>query len=250
SHTPEPASSQAIAIFHSYVQYLQATSKLEERFGNLQMRATKTGEFDSSLLKQRRSELINLRKQYFDAKTIRAFFSEEDGLEDYSLAMIEIEQDKNLSMEQKQQRKQDYMNALPDNADKQAMQKFTQQQADIAKLIEQTETLKKQGATAKQLYDMRVQLVGKEAADRLAIVDKEEADYEQRFLEYQRQKQAIIKQESDSNSNNKQATQQKIDKLEQSLFNEAERKRLAGYEAVYNSKNTRAQFGKEIILTN
>lgn len=81
------------------------------------------------------------------------------------------------------------------------------------------------GATAEELYNMRHELVGAPAA-RLAQVDQADADFNQRFKQYQAQKQQLLKQ----NDNQRLAqSQAQINQIEQQLFNEAERKRLKGY---------------------
>ena len=78
---------------------------------------------------------------------------------------------------------------------------------------------------------MRRELVGAPAAARLAQVDQEDANFDQRFNQYQTQKQQLLSQ----NPDNTQA-QTQIDQMEQQLFDESERKRLAGYAALQQEK--------------
>ena len=226
-HTPEPAASQAVAIFSKYVAYLKALPEIEKRYGNLQLQATKNGELDLNAIAQQKQDVANLRQQYFDKTTITAFFGAEDEYDDYSIAMVKINQDKQMSDAQKEAAKQDYISRMPDNATKANIA----QQANLEELISRTEQLQAKGATAEELYNMRRELVGAPAAARLAQVDQQDAHFDQRFKQYQAQKQQLLSQNAD-----KVQAQTQIHQIEQQLFNETERKRLAGYAALQKQK--------------
>lgn len=222
SFVPEPAASQAIVIFNQYIDYLKAIPEIEKRYGNLQLQATQNGELDLNMVAQQKQDVAKLRQQYFDTQTITAFFGAEDEYDDYSIAMINIEQNKLLSDEQKAAARQDYISRMPDNMTKANIE----QQANLNALMSRTEQLKAQGATPEALYNMRRELVGAAAAGRLAQLDKEDADFDQRFNQYQTQKKLLSQ-----NANSTQARAQ-IEQLEQQLFSVTERKRLAGYAAM------------------
>lgn len=227
SHTPEPAASQAMKIFDQYIAYLKAIPAIEKRYGNLQLQATKNGELDLNVVAQQRQDVAKLRQQHFDKATITAFFGAEDAYDDYSIAMVKINQDKQMSDAQKEAAKQDYISRMPDNATKANIA----QQANLEELISRTEQLQAKGATAEELYNMRRELVGAPAAARLAQVDQEDANFDQRFKQYQAQKQQLLSQNAD-----KAQAQTQIHQIEQQLFNETERKRLAGYAALQKQK--------------
>lgn len=227
NHTPEPAASQAVTIFDQYVAYLKALPEIEKSYGNLQLQATKSGELDLNVVAQQKQEVAKLRQQHFDKETITAFFGAADKYDDYSMEMVRINQNQQLSDAQKQAAKQDYISRMPDNSTKTNIV----QQANLSELMTRTEQMKAKGATPEALYNMRRELVGAPAAARLAQVDEEEANFDQRFNQYQAQKQRLLSQ-----TNDKAQAQNKINQLEQQLFNDAERKRLAGYAAVQQQK--------------
>ena len=116
---------------------------------------------------------------------------------------------------------------MPDNATKANIA----QQANLEELISRTEQLQAKGATAEELYNMRRELVGAPAAARLAQVDQQDAHFDQRFKQYQAQKKQLLSQNAD-----KAQAQTQINQIEQQLFNETERKRLAGYAALQQQK--------------
>ena len=227
SHTPEPAASQAMTIFDQYIAYLKAIPAIESRYGNLQLQATKDGELDLNAVAQQRQDVAKLRQQHFAENTIIAFFGAEDEYDDYSIAMVKINQDKQLSAAQKEAAKQDYISRMPDNTIKANIA----QQANLEELIVRTEQLQAKGVTAEELYNMRRELVGAPAAARLAQVDQQDADFDQRFKQYQTQKRQLLRQNAD-----KAQAQTQIEQIEQQLFNESERKRLAGYAALQQQK--------------
>ena len=231
NHTPEPAASQAVAIFNQYINYLKQLKQIEERYGNLQMQATKNGELDLNMVAQRQQDISKIRQQNFDAETIKAFFGADDEYDAYSISMLNIEQDKQLSDTQKAAARQDYVSRMPDNSTKANIQ----QQANLNELIDSTEQMKKQGATPEALYNMRRELVGEAAAGRLASVDQEDNNFDKRFNQYQAQKQQLLTQSANQSQTQ---TQTQINQIEQQLFNEAERKRLTGYAAMQQQKAT------------
>ena len=222
-HTPEPAASQAVTIFNQYVAYLKALPEIEKRYGNLQLQATKSGELDLNAVAQQKQDIANLRQQYFDKQTITAFFGAEDDYDSYSIEMVRIDQNKQMSDAQKQAARQDYISRLPENATKANIM----QQANISELMTRTEQMKARGATPEELYNMRRELVGAPAAERLAQVDQEDANFDQRFTQYETQKNLLLSQGVDVAQ-----AQIQINQLEQQLFDDTERKRLDGYAAL------------------
>ena len=226
-HTPEPAASQAVAIFGKYVAYLKALPEIEKRYGNLQLQATKSGQLDLNAVAQQKQDVARLRQQYFSKETISAFFGADDDYNDYSTEMIRINQNEQMSDAQKQAARQDYVSRLPESATKTNIM----QQANIGELMTRTEQMKARGASPEALYEMRRELVGAAAAERLAQVDREDASFDARFTQYEAQKEQLLSQNA-----NPAAAQLQIDQLEQQLFDDTERKRLSGYAALQEMK--------------
>ena len=195
------------------------------------MQATQAGELDLNLLAQRSQDVSRLRQQFFDKDTIQAFFGGEDAYEDYSIAMVRIEQDGSLNAAQKKASREDYISRLPEGDIKQNFQK----QANFAELTQRTEEMKAKGASKEDLFIMRRGLVGEAAASRLAQVDSEDANFDARFKQYQTKRQALI-----STAGSEASAQAQINQLEQSQFSESERKRLTGYAELQKIKNNQS----------
>lgn len=231
--TPQPAAEEAIEIYYQYQAYLQQLSKIQNQ-DNAADNDLQTinkgieGEVDFEAIERQQKQIKAVRKQLFERQVESAFFTIEDQLQDYNKQMLKIAQDKSLTVEQKQQAKQDYLLQAPESLTK----KQATQQANLEQLLSRTEQMKKRGADEEELFQMRTELVGVEAAERLAKLDLQNQDFDRRFEAYQQQKQQVLNSAlSDS------AKQQKIDRLQQQLFNEREQKRLTGYEQYKNNSS-------------
>lgn len=231
SHTPNPAASQAVAIFDQYIAYLKAMPEIEKKYGTLQLQATQSGELDLNVVAQQKQDVARLRQQHFDKNTISAFFGAEDEYNDYSMEMVRISQNSQLSEAQKDAARQDYISRMPDNMTKTNIV----QQANLNELMTRTEQMQAKGATPEALYNMRRELVGAPAAARLAQIDQADASFDERFNQYQAQKQQLLKP-SVNPSQTPSQVQIQINRIEQQLFSEAERKRLTGYAALQQQK--------------
>src|SRR5699024_6788586 len=101
SHTPEPAASQAMKIFDQYIAYLKAVPARESSDVKLQLQATKNGELDLRVVAQQQQDVATLRQQHFGKKTTTALIGPEQEYEEYIMAMVKINQDKQMADDQK-----------------------------------------------------------------------------------------------------------------------------------------------------
>ncbi|SUD91040.1 lipase secretion chaperone [Psychrobacter phenylpyruvicus] len=228
--TPQPAANEAINLYYQYQTYLKQVNAIQIQFNkptnfNEALKKVEQGELNIEDIEKQQQQVRALRSQLFNPKVEAAFFRTEDQLQAYNKQMLKIAQDKSLSNAEKQQAKQRYLQNLPDSLTK----KQAEQQANLQQLMSRTEQMKKRGADEQQLLEMRTELVGIEAAHRLAELDKQTQDFDRRFESYQQQKQQIIA--SNASPSKKQ---QQIVALEQKLFSDNEQKRLIGYEQFKN----------------
>lgn len=217
NNTPQPAANEAIKLYYQYQTYLKQVAAIQSQ-------SNKPANSIEAIEKQQ-EQVKTVRSQLFTPKVEAAFFSTEDQLQAYNKQMLKIAQDKSLSNAEKQQAKQRYLQNLPDSLTK----KQAEQQANLQQLMTRTEQMKKRGANEQQLLEMRTELVGIEAAHRLAELDKQTQDFDRRFESYQQQKRQITA--SNASPSEKQ---QQIAALEKRLFSDNEQKRLVGYEQFKN----------------
>lgn len=228
--TPQPAADEALKIYSQYQTYLKQVSKIQSEKntgGNnsQSMPNAINSEIDINELDRQQRQIKAIRSQLFDTEVEKAFFSTEDQLQAYNKQMLKIAQDKSLTASEKQKAKQAYLQRLPNTLTKQQ----AEQQANMEQLFHRTEQMKKRGAEEDELFRMRTELVGVEAAERLAKLDLQNQDFERRFENYQQQKQKIMGSNISQSAKDKQ-----IQNLQRKMFSESEQKRLSGYEQFKN----------------
>lgn len=212
---PEPARTQVITLFHQYLAYLQATSTITEAGGK------PASQIDIDAVIEQKRQLAELRKQYFNDETIEAFWGNEDRYDAYSIELLKINKNNALSAEEKAEARDKLVNKLPDGT----MKTQIQEQKKFRTLIDETRRLKATGASPAQIRQLREELYGMEAADRLEVLDEKRAAWQKRVQSYLDQRSVIL-----ASDQTEQAKQVQITELRYRMFTEQEQKRLTAYE--------------------
>jgi len=144
------------------------------------------GTYSLTAIAARQQQLQALRQQHFSAAENTAFFQEENAYDNYMTQYLAIAQDQTLDAARRQQAITQLEQQLPEPM-RQARQQATQQ----TQLYETTEELKKNGASTEELFQVRAQALGAEAAAALAELDKKQADWDRRLNSYQQEREAI-----------------------------------------------------------
>ncbi len=208
---PAPAAAEAIALLDQYIAYRQALAQLPAP-------AQSTGgQVDVSAMEQRLSLLQGLRRQYLPLLAIQAFFGEDDAYAEYSLARVRILQDASLSAAAKASELAAAEEQLPPAL--QASQRTAEQVQNLQALTAQWRQA--QGSAA-QLRQIRENLVGAAAADRLEALDQQRAAFASRLQSYLQQRASILANANLSADDRQSA----IDNLLSSSFSAAERPRV------------------------
>lgn len=215
---PSEAAAEAERLLDSYVGYKKALEAIPEvqASGN---------RFDVAALRQQKQQVQALRNSYFSPEVITAFFGDEDVYDNYTLARLEVMQNKDLSASQRAQQLAALQSQLPPQMQEQ-IKTITQAQ----NLETLTEDWKKRGGSAAELRQIRENLVGPEAADRLETLDKERASWDQRMDSWYSQRAAILNNQSLS----EQDKQSQLDQLRNSQFSETERLRVQALERMHD----------------
>lgn len=170
----EPALSQALAVLDKYFAYIDAYDQWESSFDKSYVM-----ENDPAGMRDRLAELENLRRQYLGDDTYDAFFAELDQTNNaYLEAQLALQQP-GLSDQQRTVIIDQLKAALPEPVRQAQEAAMTQ-----VNLANHTEILRKQGATDAQIYQARVDMVGEDAAKRLAQVDEEKRQWQSKREQY------------------------------------------------------------------
>lgn len=211
---PEPAQGQTLKLLDQYIAYRQAVE-------NLGMKTSPNQAFDVDVIERLKSREIALRQQYFSAQEIDAFFGMQDAIDQNALATLRVQQNPNLSAAQKAAQIAQIQAQLPEEVKEQL--KPTMQ---IEQLNQLTDEWKQRGGSAEELRQIRTNLVGAEAAQRLESLDQEDSVWQQRIDQYLAARQQVLNNQSLSEAQQ----QNQIKSLQNAQFNDTERLRLKAYE--------------------
>jgi lipase chaperone LimK len=153
-----------------------------------------------------------LRAAYFTPAQIKGLFGFTDAYDDDALARMEVSQDKSLTAAQRA----DKLAAL-DRQTPAAVREEREAPTRIFRTEEAAQQLRAQGGSEDDVYRMRAAALSPEAANRLADLDREEADWKKRIGGYLAQKAGV----SDPAA---------LQKLRDQFFSSDEQKRLGAYE--------------------
>lgn len=212
----DPVLSQLGDLWGRYMDY-------RNKLGDLQ---APTADKDSSQYYQQIvNNTKNLRKQFFSDYEIQGLFGTQDTYDQYTVDRMAIMDDKNLSANEKAKKLKALFDELPEDW-KENLQQLNQLE-DLRKL---TADIKARGGSAEELHQMRTNLVGPEATQRLETLDVQRGDWKNKVTQYLSERDTIMKSNmSDS------AKQSAVDQLKQQQFaNKQEQLRLQTFETVHD----------------
>ena len=198
------AAAAAKRVLVRYIAYRQALA-------GLQSDRSLAGP-DAAALKRRLNALRGLRAQYFSQREIAAIFGREDAANAEALARMEIRDDRSLSAPQKQARLAALDAGLP--AEVRAAREAP---LKIVRVQEEAERLRAGGAGEEDVFRLRAEAFGADAAQRLADVDREEAAWKRRIDTYLAERRGLRDDAA-------------VAALRSRMFSEDERRRLGAYE--------------------
>lgn len=166
----DPARAQVLDLWSRYMDYRKQLGQL----------STPSSQQDDSRYYQKLfNQTQSLRQQYFSAYEIEGLFGTEDQYHAYTLDRMSILQDASLSEAEKAQKLRERFQQLPE--DWQANLEQVSQLEDLRKL---SADLKARHASAAELRQMRLNLVGADATQRLEQLDQQRENWQQRVDRY------------------------------------------------------------------
>ncbi|WP_374360300.1 lipase secretion chaperone [Pseudoduganella danionis] len=204
---------QAQRLLDVYIDYKRALAGVEA-----QLAASRTQSGDPvKAARLRLQALRQTRAAYFSPAESAALFGASDAYDEDAIARMAISSDRKLSEAEKQQRWQALDAALtPEQRIERAAP------TRVLALEQAVAQARQRGADDNEIYRLRASTFTPAAADRLAELDKEEADWQRRISSYQARRRALL----DSTGSTAEALQQ----LRDASFSPAEQLRLSAYE--------------------
>ena len=212
----DPVMSQLSDLWTRYMQY-------REQMGNLQ--APTADKESAKYYQQIVNNTQSLRKKFFSDYEIQGLFGTQDTYDQYTVDRMGILDDKNLSATEKADKLKALFEKLPEDW-KENLKQLNQLE-DLRKL---TAEIKARGGSADELRQMRTNLVGPEATQRLETLDVQRNDWKQRVDQYLSERDGIMKSSmSDS------AKQSAVEQLRTKQFNSPQDKlRVQTFETVHD----------------
>lgn len=163
------ALTQARDLLRRYVDYRLALQILPRHDHNL----------DPGTLRQRYEALSGIRQQFFSAEEYQAFFGRDNAQDEYMLQRLALVQQQGLSNLQRQQALNELETQLPED-----IRRIRSESTRHGDLYEATQAMQAAGASPEEIRLLREQTLGSEAAQRLAELDKQQAEWQQRLRDY------------------------------------------------------------------
>ncbi|PKM26576.1 MAG: lipase chaperone [Gammaproteobacteria bacterium HGW-Gammaproteobacteria-13] len=208
---PANAREQALALLNQYLDYKRELVLLERELPQMA---------NLDALRQREAAVQALRARIFDSQTQQAFFAREEAYNQFTLQRLAILHNSQLDDAGKAAAVDQLRNSLPAEMQDTVLPQLQNE------LRQQTAQLQAAGAKPEQIRQLRQQLVGAEATQRLEVLDQQRQTWKKRIAQYSTEKAAIENNPGMSASDKRAA----IAQLAAENFDEREQLRLEAAE--------------------
>ncbi len=201
-------------FFHRYLAYLNDLGQAGKIISPVSADVV-------SQMSQRLQLLRQIRARHFTPQELKQLFASSDAMDELVLQRMAIQRRQDLSEAEKRRQLDELEQSL--QPEQRAARLQTIQHIALA---DAERSLRQKGGTPEQLQALRAEMVGVEAAQRLAAVDAEVVVWQTKLQQWKQEREQLTKDEALSGPQRQQALQE----LEQKLFSENERKRLLAYQ--------------------
>lgn len=214
---PPAAQQQALDILGHYLDYRLALTRLGSgEQGSVGLSG------DPDAIAAQLAKVRDLRRQTLGEDVADAFFARDEALDQYTLAKLRIARDDSLSAAQKKAQLAAAAAQLPESM--QASRAATEQFADYQQSLQK---LRSEGASMAQIDQLRQQTFGAEAAQRLAALDQQRADWQKRWQAY---RDAVAQLDASGLASDEKVQQQ--EQLRQQYFSASELPRVKALDSI------------------
>lgn len=224
NHVPEPAASEVLTALRQYLALKEAELALEEQIAR---------DFAASGrvldVRERARLLRDLRATHLPRDLYQAFYGEEDRRDDYALTRLDIMQNDQLTEAEKVAAMAALEGDLPP-----ALQEHVREQRLAWEVNQQVDAARARGATDAEIFQIRAETYGYEAAQRFSEADQRKAAWETRIQDYRRERAAILATDSLTETDKAQ----QIERLQEQHFDAQEQKRIPTIDRIWDQRET------------
>ncbi|TNE99562.1 MAG: lipase, partial [Gammaproteobacteria bacterium] len=210
SQLQEPARSQALETLGAYLDYKLAVADLEMAYSSA----------DPADMERRMREIHALRRTWFDADTVGAFFANEEAVDEFQVAQRRILSNDALNPEQRAAALAEAESALPE-----PVRTARKQTRRFSEYEEVQQTL---ADDPQALNAWREDAFGAEAAGRLAELEQKQQDWNRRWQAYSSARDELLASSGLAGPEVEAA----LERLRNSHFNGAERVRAKALDSI------------------
>lgn len=209
---PGQAGEQAAQILEDYYRYRSAEVEFNREIENQLTMAGRTG--NELPTGDRYEDLVELRRSYLGKEVADSLYAVEDAQARHMFAALAIQQNADLTAEQKKAQQAALQERLNDQL--LALGQLEPQEAAAEKVRRLRET----GAASADIYSTRKEILGAESARELAAADQEEAQWQRRFNGFWQARRYVMQAGLDEVERDRQ-----IEQLLEQYFSPEERDR-------------------------
>lgn len=176
------AAAQAVALLEGYLQYRNNIGAIKNDYAAQLAGRT----VDLALIKEMKQAVRESRSEFLPQEATDSFYSGEDDYDDYMMKRVQIVSNSSLSQEDKRAEL-----ALLDMSSPSQMVESRAQVRQISNVRSSVEILRKAGASSEEIYSLREQEFGAEAAQRLDVLDSKRQLWDTRVADYRSQLDAL-----------------------------------------------------------
>lgn len=174
-----PALEQGYDALKRFIDYKVELANLEK-----QPLPENLSELDN--IRRQKEILATIQQEYFTPIESDALFAAETEYDTFMLAHLTIQQNEQLSVEEKQHQVEALERSLPED-----IRAGRENAMAPAKMYQQAEAMKAEGKTSAEIYYMRAQSLGDEAATALAQLDQQREHWQQRLESFKARYESI-----------------------------------------------------------
>lgn len=179
----QPALGQALSLLKRYIDYKIELAVIEDEAPH----NPSDIHTDLENIKNQKIRVNALRAAHFEQEEHDAFFKQEELYDDYMLRHLEISNDESLDNEAKKHQLALLEQTLPDD-----MLRVRKKVTVHSDLYEQAKSMKEEGASDEEVFRLREQALGAEAAQAMATLDQKRVVWNQRLSDYAVQRDIIL----------------------------------------------------------
>jgi lipase chaperone LimK len=164
-----PALEQGYGALKRFIDY-----KVE--LANLEGQASDPALNELDRIRRQKEILAAIQQEYFSPTEVDALFAAETQYDDFMLEHLTIQQNEHLTPKEKQLQVEALEALLPED-----IRTVRESVMAPAKVYQQAQSMREQGHTAADVYTLRAELLGEEAATALAKLDQDREQWQQRL---------------------------------------------------------------------